>query len=33
MFVAGFWVCLLSLFAVVGVGYLATLYWPAFGTA
>src|SRR5690606_3366283 len=33
MFVAGFWVCLLCLIAVVAVGYLAALYWPAFSTA
>lgn len=33
MFVSGLWASLLSLFAVVLVGYLLSLYWPAFGTA
>jgi solute carrier family 13 (sodium-dependent dicarboxylate transporter), member 2/3/5 len=33
MFVAGFWACLLAFAAVVTVGYLLSLYWPAFGTA
>ena len=33
MAVKGFWACLLSLFAVVSVGYLLALFWPAFSTA
>jgi sodium-dependent dicarboxylate transporter 2/3/5 len=33
MFVTGLWACLLSLVAVVVIGYLLALYWPAFGTA
>ncbi len=33
MAVKGFWACLLSLFAIVIVGYLLALYWPTFSTA
>ena len=33
MAVKGFWACLLSLFAVILVGYLLSIYWPAFSTA
>ena len=33
MFVTGLWASLLALSAVVVVGYLLALYWPAFGTA
>ena len=33
MAVKGFWACLLSLIAVVAVGYLLSIYWPAFGAA
>ena len=33
MFVTGLWVSLLALVAVVIVGYVLSLYWPAFGTA
>ena len=33
MAVKGFWACLLSLFAVVIVGYLLAIFWPAFSTA
>jgi len=33
MAIKGFWACLLSLVAVVVVGYLLSLYWPAFGEA
>ena len=33
MAVKGFWACLLSLFAIVIVGYLLALHWPTFSTA
>ncbi|MCZ0954190.1 MAG: SLC13 family permease [Rhodospirillaceae bacterium] len=33
MAVKGFWACLLSLFAIVIVGYLLAIYWPTFSTA
>ena len=33
MLVKGFWASLLSLGAVILVGYLLAIYWPAFGTA
>ena len=33
MAVKGFWACLLSLFAIVSVGYLLALFWPTFSTA
>ena len=33
MFLMGLWASLLALAAVVVVGYLLSLYWPAFGTA
>jgi len=33
MAVKGFWACLIALGTVVTVGYLLSLYWPAFGTA
>ena len=33
MAVKGFWACLLSLFAIVIVGYLLALFWPTFSTA
>jgi sodium-dependent dicarboxylate transporter 2/3/5 len=33
MAIKGLWACLLSLAAVVSVGYLLAIYWPAFGTA
>ena len=33
MLIKGFWASLLSLGAVILVGYLLAIYWPAFGTA
>jgi sodium-dependent dicarboxylate transporter 2/3/5 len=33
MLIKGFWACLLALIAIVLVGYLLAIYWPAFGTA
>ncbi|HEY5623100.1 MAG TPA: SLC13 family permease [Gammaproteobacteria bacterium] len=33
MLIKGFWACLLSLTAVIVVGYLLAIYWPAFSTA
>ena len=33
MAVKGFWACLLSLFAIVIVGYLLAIFWPTFSTA
>ena len=33
MAIKGFWACLLALIAVVIVGYLLSVYWPAFSAA
>ena len=33
MFVQGFWASVLALIAVVALGYLLAMFWPAFGTA
>jgi len=33
MAVKGFWACLFALIAVVIVGYLLSIYWPAFSVA
>ena len=33
MLIKGFWACLLVLTVVVVLGYLLSVYWPAFGTA